>query len=51
MKHKSPTVFVSTFSLGLFADFASKRYAETEFTTKQANILGDFLVLRHQSNP
>lgn len=50
MKHKSPTVFVSTFSMGLFADFASKRYAEVEFAERKLKIVGDFLVLRFQTN-
>lgn len=51
MKCKSPLVFVSTFSMGLFADFATKRYAEAEFVEKKTEILGDWLILRFQSNP
>lgn len=50
MKYQSPIVFVSTFSVGLYLDFASKRYAETAFTQDPVRVLGDLLVLRYQSN-
>lgn len=51
MKRQSPLVFVSTFSMGLFADFASKRYAETALSERDSvKVMGDLLVFRYQTN-
>lgn len=47
---KSPILFVSTFSIGFFCDFASKRWAESELSEKRIEILGDFLSLKWQTN-
>lgn len=39
MKHQNPIVFVSTFTAGFFADFITKRYAETAFVREPVSVL------------
>lgn len=50
MKCKSPLVFVSTFSAGLFADIASKAYAKTHFMDGSMAVFKDWISLRYAEN-
>lgn len=51
MRYKTPLVFVCTFAAGFFADFITKRHAESvlgEFGPTK--VFGDWLVFRYQTN-
>jgi lipoprotein signal peptidase len=46
----SPAVFVSTFSVGLFADLSTK-FAARRFLAEDLPFLGGWITLRHAENP
>lgn len=50
MDLKSPIAFVSTFSVGLFADYVTKRFAETSLPEEGVDVLGNFVRFRYQAN-